>query len=466
MRRGKDILITILCISCMCRYMHAQEFNGLRTDNYAGSYGMLLNPAMPITGKIPWDVNFVAFGVNEDNNYIKISDPVFKYVTTSDSILDVEYYNPTQIRGHGNVLLQLPSAFIKVDDYAFGMFTNARSAGYFLSDKEPGGVIGLNDLPLYTDLNMPAFNAGILVWSEIGLNAEMTLESNSLFSLHIGANIKYLMGLEALAFENNELFTFVKDTVNFTMTNFNTDFDYTRNLGSNLLYDPSNYALNGSGFGIDLGAYYVIHKKSKFKYSKKLDYTWKFGAALLDFGAIKFQSNSGSYHLEEDQLFSVATLVLDSIDDIDEFNRTGSKTLYDNVDASKDASKFAMYLPASFLLTVDKPLRNDFYVQAMIMRRIPRFSTNLIARSNVFGLTPRYERRKFGFFLPMQLYEDREFRIGTAVRWHFVTVGSDNLRTWFTPKEYSSIDFYVGVKLTPYWLVTQSKKKYLECLKN
>ena len=66
--------------------MRAQEFNGLRTDNYAGSYGMLLNPAMPITGKIPWDVNFVAFGVNEDNNYIKISDPVFKYVTTSDSI--------------------------------------------------------------------------------------------------------------------------------------------------------------------------------------------------------------------------------------------------------------------------------------------------------------------------------------------------------------------------------------------
>ncbi|HMZ90424.1 MAG TPA: hypothetical protein PLM90_13385, partial [Chitinophagales bacterium] len=112
MTRGKDILISILCMVCIGTTMRAQEFNGLRTDNYAGSYGMLLNPAMPITGKIPWDVNFVALGVNEDNNYIKISDPVFKYVTTSDSILDVEYYNPTQIRGHGNVLLQLPSAFI------------------------------------------------------------------------------------------------------------------------------------------------------------------------------------------------------------------------------------------------------------------------------------------------------------------------------------------------------------------
>ena len=456
--------IISLCVLLQARAF-AQEFIGLRTDNYAGSYGMLLNPAMPITGKLPWDVNVLGLGINEDNNYIRIPDPLFTYVTTADSITDVEYYNPKQIYGHGNMLLQLPSAFVKVDDYAFGMFSTARTAGYFLSEKRPTGIIGLNDLPLFTELEMPAFNAGVLVWTEVGLNAEMTIESNSLFSLHMGVNLKYLMGFEALGFENNELFTFVKDTVNFNISDFNTEFDYTRNLGSNLLYDPDNYALNGSGFGLDVGAYYLIHKKSKFTYSKKLGYTWKFGAALLDMGAIKFKSNAGSYHLIDTLSFSVATMVLDSIDDIDEFNRTGSKTIYDNVDASKDFSDFTMFLPAALLLTVDKPLGNDFFVQAMIVRRFPRFGTNLIARSNVFALTPRYERKKFGMFLPMQLYEDKEFRIGTAIRWHFVTIGSDNLRTWTNPKDYASIDFYVGVKLTPYWLVPETKKKFLECLK-
>lgn len=458
-----------ICSLALCAMLplqvFAQEFIGLRTDNYAGSYGMLLNPAMPITGKLPWDVNFVGLGINEDNNYIKIPDPMLRYVTTADSITNVEYYNPLQIYGHGNMLLQLPSAFFKVGDYAVGMFSAARTAGYFLSEKRPEGIIGLNDLPLFTELEMPAFNAGALVWTEVGLNGEMTLESNALFALHLGVNLKYLMGFEALGFENNELFTFVKDTVNFNISSFNTEFDYTRNLGSNLLYDPDNYALNGSGFGIDVGAYYVIHKKSKFTYSKKLNYTWKFGAALLDMGAIKFKRNAGSYHLVDTLSFTVANMVLDSIDDIDEFNRTGSKTIYDNVDASQDFSDFTMYLPAALLLTVDKTIGNDFYVQAMIVRRFPRFGTNLIARSNVFALTPRYERRKFGMFLPMQLYEDKEFRIGTAIRWHFITIGSDNLRTWTNPGDYASIDFYVGVKLTPYWLVPETKRKFLECLK-
>lgn len=462
--KGRSTGILFSLLIC-CSILHAQEFIGLRTDNYAGSYGMMLNPAMPITGKIPWDVNFAGFGVNEDNNYLNIDDPLVKYVTTTDSIIDVDYYNPRKIYGHGNMLLQLPSAFVKIDDYAVGMFTSVRAAGYFLSEKRPEGIIGLKDLPLYTELEMPAFNAGALVWSEFGINGEMTLESNSLFSIHLGVNLKYLMGFEALGFENNELFTFVKDTVNFTISSFDTEYDYTRNLGSNMLYDPGNYALNGTGFGIDVGGYYIIHKKSKFTYSKKLNYTWKFGAALLDMGAIKFTSNAGSYHLLDTLTFQVGNMVLDSIDDIDEFNRTGSRTIYDNSDASKDFDNFTMYLPASLLLTVDKPLGNDFYVQAMIMRRFPRFGTNLIARSNVFALTPRYERRKFGMFLPMSLYEDKEFRIGTAVRWHFVTIGSDNLLTWFVPKQYSSIDFYVGVKLTPYWLVTESKKKFLECLK-
>ncbi len=461
--------VIYVCVVMMSMLMplntHAQEFQGLRTDNFSGSNGMLLNPAGPISGRLPWDVNVGAFAVNEDNNYIQIPDPMLRFVSTTDSIIDVNYYHPKKIYGHGNVLLQLPSAFMRFDDYAFGMYTTARSAGYFLSDKQTEGIIGIKDLPLYTEHTMPAFNAGVLVWSEIGLNGEMILESNSLFSIHIGMNLKFLMGFEALGFENNEDFVFVKDTVNYNLSAFNTEFDYTRNLGSNLLYDPANYALNGKGVGLDIGGYYIIHKKSKFTYSRKLGYTWKFGAALLDLGAIKFTANSGSYHLQDTLPFAVSNLVLDSIDDIDEFNRTGSKTIYDDVDFSKDFSTFSMFLPAALMLSVDKPLGNDFFVQAMVVRRFPRFGTNLIARSNIVAVTPRYERRKIGLFMPMQLYEDKEFRIGGAVRFFFLTVGTDNFRSWTNPEDYASIDFYVGVKLTPYWLVPETKKKFIECLK-
>ena len=461
----RGVLISILFIVFGFTITQGQEFIGLRTDNYSGSNGMLLNPATPIAGKLPWDVNMMAFGVNEDNNYLKIDDPLLKYVSTSDSIIDVDFYNPHKLYGHGNVLLQLPSAFVKFDDFAVGTFFTARTAGYALSTKDTMAVSGVLNVPIDSVLYMPQFNAAALIWGEVGVNGEFTFESNSIYALHLGANLKYLTGFEAVSFRNNDPFNYVKDTVNTTTPYFDADFDYTRNLGSNLLYDPNNYALNGSGFGIDIGGYFVLHKKSKFKYSKKLDYTWKFGASLVDLGVIKFKSNSGSYHLLQEEPLVVANLVLDSIGDIDEFNRTGSRIIYDNSDASKDASTFSMFLPAALVLTADKPLPHNFYVQAMIVRRIPNFETNLIARSNLFALTPRYEGRKLGFTLPMALYEDKEFRIGAAARILFLTVGSDNLRTWFHEEDYASIDFYVGVKLTPYWLVPDTKKRYLECLK-
>ena len=461
---GKYILNIVVLLFCSVN-IFAQDFIGLRTDNYSGSNGMLLNPAMPIGGKLPWDINAVAFGINEDNNYLKISDPLVKYVTTSDSIINVDFYNPNKLYGHGNVLLQLPSGFVKFDDYAVGAFFTARTAGYVLSKKDTQAVSRVIDVPIDSNLYLPEFNAAALIWGEVGINGEMTLESNSLFAIHIGVNLKYLAGFEAVGFRNNSEFNYIKDTVNTYTPYFDADFDYTRNLGSNLLYDPDNYALNGSGFGMDIGGYFVVHKKSKFKYSRKLDYTWKFGAALVDLGAIKFKSNSGSYHLLQEEPLIVANIVLDSIGDIDEFNRTGSRTIYDNSDASKDASAFTMYLPAALVLTVDKPLPHNFYVQAMIVRRLPNFETNLIARSNIFALTPRYEGRKLGVYLPMSLYEDKEFRMGAAARFMFLTVGSDNLRTWFNEEDYASIDFYVGIKLNPFWLVPDTKKRFLECLK-
>ncbi len=444
----------------------AQEFIGLRTDNYSGSNGMLLNPATPLAGKLPWDVNLIAFGISEDNNYISIPSPALKFIQTSDSIIDVDYFNPEKIYGHGHVLTQLPSAFVQIDDYAVGMFFTARSAGYFLADKHPPSTTGLKGIPLYTTTDMPAFRSGILIWSEMGLNGEMTLERNSVFSLHMGINLKYMMGFEALAFENNSLFTFTKDTVNMTISHFDTDFDYTRNLGSNLLYDPGNYAINGKGTGLDVGMFYELHKRSKFNYSKNLNYTWKFGAAIVDLGYIKFTDNSGTYHLEETETFTVANIVLDSIDDIDEFNRTGSRLIYDLSSASQDGSDFTMWMPSAFVLSADKNLNNTYFVNFLFVQRFPHLSTNLIARANTITITPRYEKRDIGFSLPLSLYEYKEFQFGIAARLWFFTIGSDNLLMFLHQKDYSSVDLYAGIKINPYWLVQEHKKKFLACLKN
>ncbi|MEZ5012784.1 MAG: DUF5723 family protein [Chitinophagales bacterium] len=453
-----------VCLLC-AKYAETQEFSGIRMDNFSGSNGMLFNPASPVSGSIPWDVNVLAAGISEDNNYISIPRPFITYLHTSDSILDVDYFHPEKVYAHEQVLLQLPSAFFTFNDFAAGFFTTARSAGYFLGDQVDGGTTGLKDIPFYAPTVMPAFNAGTMLWTEIGFNLEATLERNSVYAFHVGANVKYLTGFEALGFENIDPFLFTKDTVNTSISAFNTHFDYTRNLGSNRLYDPSNYSINGHGIGMDLGAVFTIHRPSKFKYSKNQDYYWKFGASLLDLGVLKFKNNAGSYHLEQDESFSVANIVLDSIDDIDEFNRTGSRILYDFSDASQDGNRFSMYLPAALALTADRWITGDLYAQAVIVRRIPHVGTNLIARANMFALIPRYETRMYGFSLPLTLYEDREFKFGASARWMFFTIGSDNLLTFIDQHDYSSIDLYCSIRITPYWLVPKVERRGIDCFR-
>ena len=48
---------------------HAQEQLGLRTDNYSGIHGSLLNPSHNITSLFRWDVNLISAGISAQTNY-------------------------------------------------------------------------------------------------------------------------------------------------------------------------------------------------------------------------------------------------------------------------------------------------------------------------------------------------------------------------------------------------------------
>ena len=445
----------------------AQEYIGLRTDNYSGSNGMLLNPASPLSGALPWDINILAAGFSANNNYIYASDQnTVSLIGSSDDKIPVAYYHPQKVYAYENMFVQWPSAFVRINDLAVGLFFTTRSAGYLKSENYAPGVPSYDTIPFGVPADFPALNAGVINWHEIGVNGEMVLLESSSNAIYVGANIKYLMGMDGMDFNNHQQFTYTKGDPTSTITPVDMDFSYSTNFGSSKMAELSNYKINGSGLGFDAGIFYEIKDGSYDDIKNPAAYTWKLGASLLDIGFIHFKRNSGDYHLSSTETISISTASLDSIDDLDEFNFTGSRNLYDNSDASQTAQAFNMALPAAISISADKNLGSGFFVNGLIVRRLPHINSSLTARPNTIAISPRFEKRWFGFTLPVVLYEDKFLHLGTSARIGFLTVGSDNILSWFVKDDYTGTDIYAGVKINPFWLNKSPKSaRQLECPK-
>ncbi|MFZ1826059.1 MAG: hypothetical protein WAU21_10675, partial [Chitinophagales bacterium] len=113
--------IAILTLSVLLFFnnLRAQEYIGLRMDNYSGSNGMMFNPALPGSGVLPWDVNVLAYGHSIDNNYAFLPQQSIVGLPSANSFAP-SFYNPEVVKAFGNVLVQGPSAFIKRNDFTFG----------------------------------------------------------------------------------------------------------------------------------------------------------------------------------------------------------------------------------------------------------------------------------------------------------------------------------------------------------
>ncbi|MBP9188899.1 MAG: hypothetical protein KBF51_05130 [Chitinophagales bacterium] len=449
--------------------LRAQEYIGLRMDNYSGSNGMMFNPALPGSGVLPWDVNVLAYGNSIDNNYAFIPQQSIAGLPSANSFAP-SFYNPEVVKAFGNVLVQGPSAFIKRNDFTFGFYTAGRSAGFIITDSKSEGFKELSDIQKEINYNVPTLNSGLLNWAEIGFNGEMQIQDSKTSRINLAVNAKFLLGFDAYTGQVNAPFNFTQHEETTDISNFDYTYAYTDNLGSNRVTDISNYEVNGFGTSIDLGMTYNV--KSKLQRHKNTRYDTKFGVALVDLGFIKFKKNAGTYDLFSGTAFTALNADIDSISDLDEFTKIASRIIYDNGKASKTGSRFTMYTPGALTLFADKNIGNGFFVNGMLIQRLSGLHKDMIARANIFAITPRFEKEEFAVSIPFVFSEYEDFHLGTAIRFYFLTIGSDDVLSLFVPGDLDGTDFYIAFRFNPYWLQSTSgggsefkinKRKQVQC---
>ena len=329
--------------------------------------------------------------------------------------------------------LHLPSVMYSDGKKAFALHINWR----FEADAEnaPNDIIrclydgmfeGRNiTQELNTDKHADKFHFAIASWEELGATYSQTIINNQKSYFAAGLTGNLLLGNAAYYYNNTRLDYYFDSPASISFNNVQSDF------GGVL---PSGL-INGMGLGADFGITYCFKDSTTVdEISQYYNYKYKFGAALLDIGGIRF-GKGRTY----------------SIDSYNNAVNANSNTLNDlqNIDSQinglKTKDKLNFYLPTALSLQFDYNVNNLIFISANYIQNI-HFTGCQVRRPNVLAVTPRYEKRWFEMSLPLSLYDWRLPRIGFEIRFYNITFGAEKLGWLYKFQNYTGVDGYISLR--------------------
>lgn len=453
-----NFLFLFLC--CYSFVSYGQEQLGLRTENYAGVNSIFLNPANNLTTPFQWDVNLVAVGQFVDNSFGGFRNAsIGDLLNTRDNFFLATDFPSDQQFPAGAVVFDFsnagknkfaavstivtgPAFMLNFDKHSFGLFTNFRAA---VGGHKIPAVLGYYDyrnVAIGQDYQLfPSSIAG-MAWSELGLNYLFKAETTN-GNIGIGFNLKYLQGYESFFLKNNTNLRITKmerDSLNFE-NGADITFGFTN---SSIDEEAANLQNSGTGFGLDIGLTYASDGYMD-------GYGIKLGLSILDIGKIKFDKNTENHRININQPFTFNPRNLEDVTDFRDGLAQLNEELFSDSTTTFVGATYEVSLPTAFSLQADIAIQENLYVNATLMQRIP-IGRNAVGRGNLFALTPRYESRWISAFLPVSIYNWQHFQIGTAVRLAFLTIGTENIGSFFGQKSLTGTDFYAAIKINPFKL--------------
>jgi hypothetical protein len=154
---------------------------------------------------------------------------------------------------------------------------------------------------------------------------------------------------------------------------------------------------------MNLGAEYIIPSATEEDF---YGYDLKIGVSLLDLGFNKFQysSNSRTAVMNKgdisDSLIEATFKNLGAVDELPDSVAAIAGSI------SSMPGYFNIYQPARLVLNADKRITGNFFLNAELTLQLAPLlgDSKLFTRDmNLAALTPRFETRMFGFYLPATL---------------------------------------------------------------
>jgi outer membrane protein OmpA-like peptidoglycan-associated protein len=477
----KKLLTLIAVVGCSFA-LYSQEFLGYANSNYAGVNGIDLNPASIADSRYKVDILLTGTNLMFQNNYIGFSkkaldnrqgpllppDSTTSWPAFDDSLFQDKYIIENLDGQKKSVFFSnkvwLPSVMFSVNEkISIGLTGSLRSYLNVDGVEEDLAHQLYNDFgdsaQYFNSLSNERLSIQYMSWWESGITYSQVIMDNNEHFLKAGVRPKMLFGLGSayIFVENLKYMTNDNDTLTFISSEVqyghSTNFDFPSSGGV-------NYNLNGisssPGVGLDFGLIYEWrpdHQKYRYdmdgetnlwmRYKNK--YKLRVGFAVNDIGSVKFDRGqlSGNFNADIDEwYFRGIDLGAYPVRGID----STIQALFQPIPTK---GTYRMNLPTTMNLTADYNIWKDFYVNFTGVYAVQwKKNPEKVHELSMVSLTPRWDWKWFGAWMPMSYNQYRNFQVGAGVRLGPVIIGTNNLATWFShSKTVYGADIHVALKV-------------------
>ncbi len=422
----------------------AQDEFGIAHSNYAPTKTFLHNPTNTLDNKTWLDIHLIGAGTFAHNDYLYMKGTEFSFM--NNIVLRNEwpdyYYNESQDKKSGlqDSDVQIISASMQYKNHGFAFSSRLRTYFDFRRvTPEIATLIaqGSNNFTPYFDQVLSANKMFMnqTAYAEYGFSYSNMFYHYARKSMGLGVTAKYLVGITGGGIKVDE--------VEYTFEN-PIDVDFFSYQGA-VAYG-SGYGL-GSGFAVDLGFVYkkslhnVTHYEpfSESSACETYDYKYKLSAAIIDFGYINFSKESVRYDIESAGAATTLTGNAFTFDGFGNFINT-------NFPSATESAKFKMLTPAALNLQADYNYENNYFISGQIMHGFFRINALGVKRPDVVALSGRYQTKWLEASLVASLYNYEDFRLGTALRLGYLTLGSDKLISLLGVSDFYGTDVFFNLR--------------------
>lgn len=473
----KPLIIIFILLPVMAA---AQNYTATNGSSYIGSLNVHHNPSAIVNSPLKWDITLFGIQDKHSTNAVKI----FNYSLLSNPGKSQYAIYSGKDRRYGilNANLNILNTRIALNKRsAIGFGANIRS-NIFLKTSEYNFIDTLSQFADFFSQNegITDFNLDMATgsWAELYASYGQTIIDNGYGRLNAGITLKFNKGLSGAfaTLTNGNFIRTGNNPLSYRVTNASLDFGYssnydrwdsTKNFGNNFNNFFSNTDAGGS---FDIGFEYLVKLQSvsnPYDNDTYFDYDWKIGLSLLDIGYSQYEFGRHSTRARD-----INTDVTDALlDNTFDSTITSVGIFRDSLsrvfgNTGRYFGKFRVTHPARLMLNVDKFISDAFFINADLSVGLSSLSSGpneQVKDMNVLTLTPRWETRKAGFYLPFYFNSRSQLWVGGAFRVGPLLFGVHNWSNIFSKKKMQRGGGYLAIILKAKDFTVDKSDRRLDC---
>jgi hypothetical protein len=458
----------------------AQNYHAIQGSSMAGALGVHNNPSSIVNTPFKWDVALIGVQGKVSTNAVSIRNYSLLSPPSGSEYFFAGSGKRFAISSVNVNLLNTRIALNRRHAIAFGAnlrnYVNIRTGDYDYRDslKTIGDFFTRNERnqPMSGDM----INSG---WIELFASYALTIFDNEVNRLNAGLTVKLSRGISGAHLGiSNGTFSRV-GTANpplYNLNDANIRYGYSSNYdrwanGNTTAQNLRNFfRFTEGGASIDAGAEWIIKSQSVPSYDADddyFDYEWKLGLSFLDVGVNQFK-----YGLQSRAINGVQTNV-NNVTLSEKFDSTVRSLRIFNDSLSTIAGQylplagiFRVINPTRMVLNADRALGNNFFVNGELSVNLSGMFGKkwfYVKEMNLLTVTPRWETRAFGVYMPMTFNTENQFWIGGAVKAGPLLIGLHNLAYIVSKKSITKGGGYLALIIRSPRLSGKKRDKSLDC---